>query len=45
MAPSLLNYFTALLKPPVIRRKRKGDKGHPCHSPLEMEKRIWILIH
>jgi hypothetical protein len=29
----------ALLKPSMTRRKRRGERGHPCLSPLSEEKK------
>jgi hypothetical protein len=34
IALSFLHYFTALLRPSVTRRKRKGDIGHSCLESL-----------
>ena len=32
--PTLFACLIALLIPSTTRRKRSGDKGHPCLSPL-----------
>jgi hypothetical protein len=31
--------FNARLSPSIMRMKSKGDKGHPCHSPLPLLKK------